>query len=112
MAAVVVKPFKKLSTVLAPKQAAATAGAPGAIVTNAPIVATLAPSNEEFTRCLPGSIVGLEDIRPASLRKATIEPVKVIPPKTRSVTSKVRVAPNKSRITYENSHICSHQMQG
>jgi hypothetical protein len=80
IAAVVVYPFRKLSMVLEPRHAAAIAGAPGAIETNAPMVAMFAPSNEELTKCLPGKILGLDDIRPASLRKATIEPVKVTPP--------------------------------
>jgi hypothetical protein len=80
MAAVVVKPLRKLSTVFAARHVAATAGAPGAMATNAPMVATLAPRSDEFTRCRPGRTFGREDMRPASLRKATIEPVKVTPP--------------------------------
>lgn len=80
MADVVVNPFKKLSTVLPAKHAAATAGAPGAIVMKAPIVAILAPRRDVLIRCRPGSTKGFDDIRPASLRAATTEPVKVIPP--------------------------------
>ena len=81
MAAVVVKPFKKLSTVLVPRHAAAIIGAPGAMATKAPIVPTLAASSDEFIRCRPGSCKGFEDIRPASLRNATTEPVNVTPPR-------------------------------
>ncbi len=80
IAAVVVYPFKKLRTVLADNAIAAIIGDPGAMVTKAPIVAMLAPKREEFTTCRPRKASGREDIRPASLRKATIEPVKVIPP--------------------------------
>lgn len=80
IAAVVVNPFRKLSTVFAPKQAAATTGAPGAIVTNAPMVARFAPKRDELTTCLPGRIVGEDFMRPANFIKATTEPVKVTPP--------------------------------
>jgi hypothetical protein len=44
------------------------------------MVATLVAKRVEFMTCLPGSMSGLEDILPASLRKATIEPVNVMPP--------------------------------
>lgn len=80
IAAVVVNPFKKLRIVFAPKHAAATTGAPGAMVTNAPIVATFAPNSDVLTICLPGRIVGEDLMRPASFRNATIDPVKVTPP--------------------------------
>lgn len=50
------------------------------MVTKAPIVATLLPSRLVLIKCLPGSNIGRDDIRPASFRKATIEPVKVTPP--------------------------------
>lgn len=80
MAAVVVYPFKKLRTAFPVKQAAAIAGEPGAIIRKVPIVAMFAPRREPFTRCLPGSTRGLDDIFPASLKNATIEPVKVMPP--------------------------------
>jgi len=77
IAEVVVKPFAKLRAVFATRQVAAMAGAPGAIVMKAPIVATLAPSNVLLIRCLPGRIVGREDILPASFMNATILPVNV-----------------------------------
>ena len=64
------------------KHAAAIKGAPGAMVINAPMVPTLAARRDELIRCRPGSLSGLEDMRPASLRKATTEPVNVTPPKT------------------------------
>jgi hypothetical protein len=80
IAAVVVYPFKKLSRVFAPRQAAAIPGLAGAKVTNAPIVATLVPSKVELRRCRPGRTSGLDDMRPASFKNATIEPVKVTPP--------------------------------
>lgn len=47
---------------------------------NAPIVPALAARRELLMRCRPGRMVGREDILPASLRKATIEPVNVMPP--------------------------------
>ena len=80
IAAVVVYPFKKLRTVFAARHPAATNGAPGAILTNAPILARFAPSREELMICLPGRMRGREDIFPASLRKATMDPVNVTPP--------------------------------
>ena len=56
-------------------------GEPGARVRKAPIVAMLAPRRELLTRWRgPGMRIGFEDMRPASLRKATTEPVKVTPP--------------------------------
>jgi hypothetical protein len=80
MAEVVVNPFRKLSTVFAPRQVAAIKGAPGAMVTNAPIVAMFAPRSDELMRCLPGRMVGVDLMRPASFKKATIDPVNVTPP--------------------------------
>ena len=86
MAAVVVYPFKKLSAAFPAKQAAAIMGAPGAMVKNVPIVAMLRPRRVEFTAWRePGSLIGFEDIFPASFIKATIDPVKVTPPKACSV---------------------------
>jgi hypothetical protein len=55
-------------------------GEPGAMVIKAPMVAMFVAKTPELIRCLPGRMRGFEDILPASLRKATIEPVKVIPP--------------------------------
>ena len=81
MAAVVVKPWTKLSAVFAERHAAAMAGAPGAMVRNAPIVPALAARRLELMICRPGRTVGRDDILPASLRKATMLPVNVIPPR-------------------------------
>jgi len=72
----------KLSSVFKPRYAAATVGTVGAAAKNAPIAARFPPSREELMRCRPGSIRGLDDIFPASLRKATIDPVNVTPPFT------------------------------
>lgn len=80
IAAVVVKPLMKLSTVFAPRKPAATRGAEGAMAKNAPIDAMFAPSNELLIRCFAGSAIGLDDIFPASFKNATMEPVNVIPP--------------------------------
>jgi hypothetical protein len=40
------------------------------------IVSPLSPSNVLLTRCLPGRASGLDDIRPASFKNATMEPIK------------------------------------
>jgi hypothetical protein len=80
MAAVVVYPFRKLSIVLAPRKEAATKGVEGAIDRKPAMVAAFAPNRVVFTRCLPGRTRGLLDNLPASLRNATMDPVKVIPP--------------------------------
>ena len=85
MAAVVVMPLIKLKMVFAPRKPAATRGTEGAIVTKAPIVAMFVASKEELTKCFAGIARGREDMRPASLRKATTDPVNVIPP-----TEKIR----------------------
>jgi len=56
-------------------------GEPGAMARKVPIVAILRPRSEELRKCRgPGILIGFEDMRPASLRKATTEPVKVTPP--------------------------------
>jgi len=89
MAAVVVYPLIKLKIVFAPRNVAAMRGVVGAIARNPVIVSALAPRRELLIRCLPGSKSGLEPIRPASFKKATIDPVKVIPP-TGSCQSLVR----------------------
>jgi hypothetical protein len=80
IAAVVVYPLMKLRRVFAPRQVAAITGLAGAMVTKAPIVATLLASNVELITCLPGRIFGLDAMRPESFMKATIEPVNVTPP--------------------------------
>lgn len=82
MAAVVVKPLMKLRSVLTPRYPAATKGIVGAAVTKAVIVSAFAPSKLALMKCRPGIINGLEPILPASFKKATIDPVKVIPPMT------------------------------
>jgi hypothetical protein len=80
IAAVVVKPLMKLSTVFAPRKVAARTGVAGAIEMKPAMVRALAPKSELLMRCRPGSMRGLDVIRPASFKKATIEPVKVMPP--------------------------------
>jgi hypothetical protein len=80
IAAVVVNPLIKLRAAFVAKKAAATSGAVGAAERKPAIVRAFAPRSELLTKCRLGNIKGLEDMRPASLRKATIEPVKVIPP--------------------------------
>jgi hypothetical protein len=44
------------------------------------MAARFIPRRELLMRCRPGSARGLDDIFPASLKKATIEPVNVTPP--------------------------------
>lgn len=88
--------------VLADKHIAATVGAPGAIVTNAPMVPAFAARRLEFIKCLPGKMVGREDILPASLRKATIEPVNVMPPAKMDVSPRV-VSANGGTRTNKNT---------
>jgi hypothetical protein len=70
----------KLSSAFRPRYPAATAGTAGAAAKNPPIAARFIPSKELLTRCRAGSIRGLDDIFPASLRNATIDPVNVTPP--------------------------------
>ena len=65
---------------LAPRKEAATEGVEGAIDRKPAMVAAFAPNKVVFTRCFPGRMRGLLDILPASLRNATMDPVKVIPP--------------------------------
>ena len=109
MAAVVVYPFKKLNTVLPARQQAAMIGEPGAKARKVPIVAILAPRRELFTKCRgPGILIGLEDMRPASLRNATTEPVKVTPPGSISCGKCARVG----IATDQDSQISSNEMQG
>lgn len=70
----------KLSKAFAPRKPAATIGTLGADVTNAAIVAMLVANSPPLMICRPGRASGLEDIFPASLKKATMEPVNVTPP--------------------------------
>jgi hypothetical protein len=71
----------KLRIVLAPKKEAAIIGVEGTVVRKPAIVATLALKSVPLIKCFPGNARGLLVILAASLRNATIEPVKVIPPK-------------------------------
>jgi hypothetical protein len=80
MAAVVVNPLMKLSNAFAPRNVAARSGVAGAILRKPAMVSALAPNSELFTRCRLGKSKGLDAMRPASLKKATIDPVNVIPP--------------------------------
>jgi hypothetical protein len=66
-------------------------GEPGAKARKVPIVAMLAPRREELTRCRgPGILIGFDDMRPASLRNATTDPVNVTPPKDVSCDHKMK----------------------
>lgn len=87
IAAVVVYPFVKLRAAFAARAPAAIIGLPGAMVTKAPIVATFVASKPELRKCRPGKTLGLEDIRPPSFKNATMEPVKVIPPRRLALPS-------------------------
>lgn len=110
MAAVVVYPFKKLRTAFPVRHAAAMMGEPGAIARKVPIVAILAPSSELFTRCRgPGILMGLEDMRPASLRKATTEPVKVTPPM--DVSYEIYSLCHISVHTDQHAQVASYEVQ-
>ena len=48
--------------------------------TNSRISTSRAPARPMLMRCRLGSMIGLPDMRPSSLRKAMIEPVKVTAP--------------------------------
>lgn len=80
MAAVVVYPLMKLSTALVPRNEAAMIGVAGAIDKKPTIVSAFAPRSVLLIRCFPGNAKGFDDMRAASFKNATIEPVKVIPP--------------------------------
>jgi hypothetical protein len=79
-AAVSVYPLMKLSKAFKPKYPAATAGTAGAATKNPPMAARFTPIRELLMRWRPGRVSGRDDIFPASLRKATIDPVNVTPP--------------------------------
>jgi hypothetical protein len=83
IAAVVVYPLMKLSTALVLRNAAAITGVVGAIDKKPAIVSAFAPRSVPLIKCFPGSIKGFDDMRAASFKNATIEPVKVIPPEKR-----------------------------
>jgi hypothetical protein len=70
----------KLKTALRPRNPAAMAGVAGAMERKPAIETALAPKSELLIRCRCGRIKGLEDMRPANFKKATMDPVKVIPP--------------------------------
>jgi hypothetical protein len=99
MAAVVVYPLMNDSAVLAARAPAAIMGEPGAMVTKAPMVATLVASRLEFRRCRPRKMSGFDDMRPASFIKATMDPVKVMPPGCVSLHTKSESLPGDS--TYQ-----------
>jgi hypothetical protein len=80
MAAVVVYPLMKLRTALVPRNENAIIGVAGAIDRNPAIVSAFAPRSVLLIKCFPGSTRGFDDMREASFKNATIEPVKVIPP--------------------------------
>lgn len=65
---------------MAARAPAAITGLPGAMVINAPIVAAFVASKPELMTWRPGRSFGFDDILPASFMKATMDPVKVIPP--------------------------------
>lgn len=70
----------KLRIALAPRNDAATIGVAGAMDRKPAMVKALAPRSVLLIRCFPGRARGFEDIRAANLRKATIDPVNVMPP--------------------------------
>lgn len=82
-AAVVVYPLMKLRTALVQRNAAAVAVVAGAIERKPAMERRFAPNKELLIRCRLGSIRGLDDMRPASFKKATMDPVNVIPPARR-----------------------------
>ncbi len=99
--------------VLAASAPAAIMGDPGAIVMKAPMVAALVARRLELMIWRPGRIRGREDILPASLRKATIEPVKVIPPAGRVRTTSCACVEEgrKNAPTDQNAEIGCHEMK-
>jgi hypothetical protein len=91
------------------RHAAAMIGDPGAIARKVPMVATLRPRREELRKCRgPGILIGFEDMRPASLRKATTEPVKVTPPKRMSKASRR----TERELTNQDAQVSGYHMQG
>jgi hypothetical protein len=75
IAADVVHPLAIDKAALPARHIAPIAGAVGAKVRKAPIVAALAASMPPFMRCRPGSTRGRELMRPASFRKARMDPI-------------------------------------
>lgn len=75
IAADVVQPLAKDKAALPARHMAPIAGAVGAKVRKAPIVAALAASMPPLMRCRPGSMRGRELMRPASFRKARMDPI-------------------------------------
>lgn len=113
MAAVVVKPLMKLKIVLAPSSPTAIIGAEGAMDTNAAMESIFAPRRELLTRCFPGRTNGFDDILEESLRKATMEPVNVIPPmRSFSVRRDPHTTSCPCLLTNENTEVCRNCMEG
>lgn len=94
------KPLMKLSKALAPRKPAATTGTLGADVMNAAMVAMFVAKSPLLIIWRPGRARGLEDIFPASLKKATMDPVNVTPPRKPSSTS----IENTNCIRHTNEH--------
>jgi hypothetical protein len=82
IAAVVVKPFAKLSKVEAPRNPAAIIGVAGAAERNPAMQAPFAPRRPILVRCfaLGNRTKDLDDIWPDNFINATIDPVNVTPP--------------------------------
>ena len=78
MVEVSVTPFTKLSAALAVKKPAAITGVAGAAARKPPIVAMLVVSKPILVQWRPGSLKGLDDMLPASLRYAIIEPLQCV----------------------------------
>lgn len=70
----------KDNNVLAPRYPAAINGTVGGADRKAPIVSAFKPMSPLLTRCFIGKTRGLDDMRPESFKKATMDPVNVIPP--------------------------------
>ena len=73
-----------------------------------PMVATFAARREGLIRCFPGSLKARDDIFPANLRKATIDPVKVIPPNL-GLSEVAEWYPGS--LTNHDTEVRSHSMQ-
>jgi hypothetical protein len=78
MVEVSVTPLTKLRAALAVKKPAATTGVAGAAARKPPIVAIFVVINPMLVQWRPGSLKGLDDMLPASLRYAIIEPLQCL----------------------------------
>lgn len=103
------KPFKKERIADPARQPAAMSGAPGAKARKAVMVPTLAARREPFTRCRLFIARGLLDMRPASFINATMEPVKVTPPRRVRFYKKNQI--RKEKLTNKNTQISCNHMQ-